>query len=68
MEEIAARGQLDAYPYLHAARADLLRRLGRLDEAAQAYHRARGLTDNRPEQAFLDGRLQQVSTANPARP
>ena len=35
------RGELDGYHLLHAARADLLRRLGRSDEAAAAYRRAR---------------------------
>ena len=36
VDAVAATGHLDAYPYLHAARADLLRRLGRRDEAAAA--------------------------------
>ena len=53
---VAATGQLDDYPYLHAARADLLRRLGRLDEAGAAYERARELTANEAERAFLDRR------------
>lgn len=53
-------GRLDDYHLLHAARADLLRRLGRLDEAAAAYRRARELTDNPAEQAFLDRRLRQL--------
>ena len=54
VEGVAATGQLEEYPYLHAARADLLRRLGRLDEAGAAYARARELTANEAEQAFLD--------------
>ena len=54
-------GQLEDYPYLHAARADLLRRLGRLDEAGAAYARARELTANEAEQAFLDRRIAEVS-------
>ncbi|HEX5465283.1 MAG TPA: sigma-70 family RNA polymerase sigma factor [Candidatus Limnocylindrales bacterium] len=45
------------YPYLHAARAELLRRLGRSDEAAAAYRRALELTQNAAERAFLAGRL-----------
>jgi RNA polymerase sigma-70 factor (ECF subfamily) len=61
VESVAATGQLDEYPYLHAARADLLRRLGRTVEAAAAYARARSLTANLAEQAFLDGRLAEVS-------
>jgi RNA polymerase sigma-70 factor, ECF subfamily len=60
VEGLAATGQLDDYPYLHAARADLLRRLGRLDEAGDAYLRARSLTTNAAEQAFLDRRIAEV--------
>ena len=52
---------LDEYAYLHAARADLLRRLGRCDEAAAEYTRALRLTDNAPERAFLERRLQEVA-------
>ena len=44
---------LDSYYLFHAARADLLRRLGRDDEAAAAYDIARSLTANPAEQAFL---------------
>src|SRR3712207_7354660 len=39
-----SEGQLLAYPYLHATRGALLARLGRTDEAATAYRRARDLT------------------------
>ena len=60
MDGIAASGELDSYPYLHAARADLLRRLGRWSEAASAYRRALELTANGPERAFLEGRLRDV--------
>lgn len=60
MDGIAASGELDSYPYLHAARADLLRRLGRWSEAAKAYRRALELTANGPERAFLEGRLRDV--------
>jgi RNA polymerase sigma-70 factor (ECF subfamily) len=58
MDGLAAGGSLDSYPYLHAARADLLRRLGRRSEAAAAYRRALALNDNRAEQAFLQRRLE----------
>jgi RNA polymerase sigma-70 factor (ECF subfamily) len=47
---------LDRYYLFHAARADLLRRLGRDEEAAAAYQAARSLTANPVEQAFLDAR------------
>jgi RNA polymerase sigma-70 factor (ECF subfamily) len=61
VDAIAATGHLDGYPYLHAARADLLRRLGRGVEAAAAYRRARELTANTAEQAFLDRRLAELA-------
>jgi RNA polymerase sigma-70 factor (ECF subfamily) len=60
MDGIAAGGELDAYPYLHAARADLLRRLGRWSESESAYTRALELTTNAPERHFLEGRLADV--------
>ena len=60
MDGIAAAGELDVYPYLHARRADLLRRLERWSEAEAAYQRALDLTSNRPERAFLEERLGQV--------
>ena len=64
VDGIAATGRLDTYPYLHAARADLLRRLERFAEAAEAYRRARELTTNAAEQAFLDRRLREVGRPN----
>ena len=60
IEEIAASGILDAYPYLHSSRADLLRRLGRTGEARAAYERALGLTANAAERRFLRRRLAEV--------
>ncbi|MEU1349086.1 sigma-70 family RNA polymerase sigma factor [Streptomyces sp. NPDC005795] len=45
--------ELDGYYVFHAVRADLLRRLGRVAEAATAYEAAAALTDNRAEQDFL---------------
>jgi RNA polymerase sigma-70 factor (ECF subfamily) len=56
MDGIAADGTLETYPYLHAARADMLRRLERWSEAAAAYDRALELTSNRAERSFLEGR------------
>jgi RNA polymerase sigma-70 factor (ECF subfamily) len=60
MDDLAASGQLDGYHLLHAGRADLLRRLGRTGEAAAAYRRARALTANPVERAFLTRRLAEV--------
>ncbi|HEX5823545.1 MAG TPA: RNA polymerase sigma factor [Candidatus Limnocylindrales bacterium] len=57
VDRIAAAGQLDDYPYLHSTRADLLRRIERGSEAADAYRRAIDLTANAPERAFLVRRL-----------
>jgi RNA polymerase sigma-70 factor (ECF subfamily) len=54
-------GGLDGYYLFHAARADLLRRLGRDEEAAAAYDAARALTANPVEQAFLDAQRTAVS-------
>jgi RNA polymerase sigma-70 factor (ECF subfamily) len=52
---------LDGYHLLHAARADLYRRLDRRDEAANAYRRALELTTNDSESRFLERRLAEVS-------
>ena len=52
---------LTGYSYLHAARADLLRRAGRTDEAADAYRRALELTANEAERRFLSRRLAETS-------
>jgi RNA polymerase sigma-70 factor (ECF subfamily) len=50
-------GGLDEYHLYHAARADLLRRLGVTAEAAAAYRRARALTANAVERTHLERRL-----------
>jgi Predicted RNA polymerase sigma factor containing a TPR repeat domain len=52
---------LDEYHLYHAARADLLRRLARLDEAATAYRRALELARTEPERRFLAARLEEVT-------
>jgi RNA polymerase sigma-70 factor (ECF subfamily) len=51
---------LDRYHYLHAARADLLRRLGAREAAAHAYARALELAGNSAERAFLERRLAEI--------
>ncbi len=53
--------ELDSYPYLHAARADFLRRLGRAGEARAAYERALKLTHSTPDRRFLSRRLGELS-------
>jgi RNA polymerase sigma-70 factor, ECF subfamily len=52
---------LDEYRHLHSARADLLRRLGRADEAAAEYRRAIELAAQPAERAFLERRLAEVT-------
>ncbi len=52
------------YYLFAAARADLLRRLGRLSEAATEYRRALALTDNAIEQAFLQDRIEETRLPN----
>jgi RNA polymerase sigma-70 factor (ECF subfamily) len=67
IDGLVADGTLADYPYLHAARADMLRRLERWSEAAESYERAATLTDNRAEQAFLGRRLAEMRARIPVR-
>ena len=55
-------GRLQGYQWLHSSRADLLRRLERDDEAAEACRRALSLSDNAAERSFIAGRLQEMET------
>lgn len=57
VDAILQRGALADYQPAHAARADLCRRLGRVEEARSAYERALELTQQEPEQRFLRHRL-----------
>jgi RNA polymerase sigma-70 factor (ECF subfamily) len=57
VDAIAATGQLDAYYLLHATRADLLRRAGRLSEASESYRKAADLAPTEAERRFLSNRL-----------
>jgi RNA polymerase sigma-70 factor, ECF subfamily len=65
VDELRSSG-LDSYYLLHAARADMLRRLGRDAEAAAAYATARSLTANPVEQRFLDTQLATLPSPPPA--
>jgi RNA polymerase sigma-70 factor (ECF subfamily) len=56
----ALAADLDGYHLLHAARADLLRRIGASAEAAKSYKRALALATNESERRFLDRRLREV--------
>ena len=55
------RLDLDGYQYFHSTRADLLRRLGRADEARAAFERALELARAEPERRFLRRRIAEVS-------
>lgn len=57
VEQLERDGRLAGYQYLPAVMADLLRRLGRTDEASVAYRQALELTRNEPERKFLAERL-----------
>jgi RNA polymerase sigma-70 factor (ECF subfamily) len=56
----ALQGPLGEHHLLHAARADLLARLGRIPEAREAYERALGLATNQPERRLLERKLRAV--------
>ena len=60
VDRLAAASDLDGYHLLHAARADLLRRLGAAAEAAESYRRALELVTNDSERRFLERRLREV--------
>jgi RNA polymerase sigma-70 factor, ECF subfamily len=60
IDAILARGELKNYHLMHAARADLCRRLGRIDEALSAYERALSLAQQEPERRFLERRLAEL--------
>ena len=62
IDELSASGELDDYHLLHAARADLLRRLGANDEAAESYKAALALVTNDSERRFLERRLKEVKS------
>jgi RNA polymerase sigma-70 factor (ECF subfamily) len=60
IDSLAAKGDLDEYHLLHAARADLQRRAGMRSEAATSYARALELVTNESERRFLDRRLRDL--------
>jgi RNA polymerase sigma-70 factor (ECF subfamily) len=60
LDQLDVRGTLDGYYLFHAARADLLRRAGRLDDAKDAYGRALDLCQNDVERNYLRRRLREV--------
>jgi len=60
VDALAEDAALADYRFFHATRADLLRRLSRWGEAAEAYRRALDLAPNGPERAFLERRISEV--------
>lgn len=62
IDDLLGRGELADYHLAHSARADLCRRLGRHQQAIQAYERALELVKLEPERRFLETRLREVKT------
>ncbi|HEU4684558.1 MAG TPA: RNA polymerase sigma factor, partial [Nitrospira sp.] len=60
IDRILSRGQLRDYHLIHSARADLCRRLGKVDEARASYERALALTGQEPERRFLERKLSEL--------
>ncbi len=61
IDGIVAQGELTNYHLAHSARAELCRRLGRIDEARVSFKRALALTQQEPERRFLEKRLADLS-------
>jgi RNA polymerase sigma-70 factor, ECF subfamily len=61
IDAILVRGDLADYQFAHSARAELLRRLGRMEEARAAYERALALTQQDTERRFLERRRNETS-------
>jgi RNA polymerase sigma-70 factor (ECF subfamily) len=63
VDALADAGELDDYHLLHAARADLLRRMGSTLEATKSYEKALALVTNESERRFLERRLREVQAS-----
>ena len=63
IDALFARGELHAYRFAHAARAEMCRRLGRSADARESYARAIALTRQEPERRFLERRLSELGGA-----
>lgn len=62
IEQAGAFGELDSYHLFHAARADILRRMGRAGQAAKCYRKALALTTNAVERRYLRRRLTEMQS------
>jgi RNA polymerase sigma-70 factor (ECF subfamily) len=60
IDELLRRGELAEYHFAHAARAELCRRLERMDDARHSYARALALARQEPERRFLERRLKEL--------
>jgi RNA polymerase sigma-70 factor, ECF subfamily len=60
IDGLGSSGELDSYHLYHAARADLLRRMGRNREAGESYHRGLALTTNTVEVRYLRRRISEL--------
>jgi RNA polymerase sigma-70 factor (ECF subfamily) len=65
IDELGAGGELESYRLYHAARADLLRRMGRYPEAIESYRRALALTSNAVEIRYLGRRVSELDGIDP---
>jgi RNA polymerase sigma-70 factor (ECF subfamily) len=65
IDAILVRGDLTDYHLAHAARGDLCRRIGRVEDAIDAYKRALELATQEPERRFIEKRLEQLRLASP---
>jgi RNA polymerase sigma-70 factor (ECF subfamily) len=63
VDVILKAGELGSYHLAHSARADFLRKLGRIGEAAAAYEKALSLCQQAPEQAFLKKRISELAAS-----
>jgi RNA polymerase sigma-70 factor (ECF subfamily) len=63
IDSIVKAGQLADYHHVHSARADLLRRLGKISEAIEAYERALDLNAQEPERRFLSRRIAELRSS-----
>jgi RNA polymerase sigma-70 factor, ECF subfamily len=62
IDDLGSSGELDSYHLYHAARADLLRRMGRNREALESYHRGLALTTNAVELRYLRRRVSELNS------
>lgn len=60
IDAILKRGDLTEYHLIHSARADMCRRLGRIDEAQLSYQQALQLSRQEPERKFIEQRLKEI--------